>query len=921
MKLMKKRILSLALAISMIFAFSIPALAAPAPKQGDPMWNDAYKGIGYEAPRTTSARTSADGDKISSNAHSGDVPGLYFYWDDNNKSTLDATLLVDKSFFELVKGEVGSRSFTITAKNSNAYWDYKIEEGKGIVVSSVSEDVSAYKIPRYFMYKDKNNKDVKDELKNINMIFISGDWKDAEVNIEKIWLDEEGCVFAGDNSLVSLNSPFVLGDNNVAVKSVFGTNYTIKESAIGGFTTLKNSITVTVKPGESKTITFVNQKQYANIKIVKVWFDIDGNVITDMAILNNLSASFAIDDAIAVLGLNQVKEGTYLVSETGCVNGYSLVGNNNIEVTVKPGECAVVTFYNMLEVEKFDYHGNIELVKYVDSVEITVWIESVYGNDYDINKLIECFNLYSVDADGAQIDGLSPMDSCAINSDGVIRFENLADGWYAIEEVLTAEGSLVFEQAPVMYVLIANGITFTSTKIDFDYDAFYTIVNGYGNGYVLGYPGLNNTGDIFPIGVHNTTTGVVYPSFCANAGSRAFAGQSGLDCSGYMVTERMDRDTAAYKDFLLAYNYIEANYGNLDEYRAVTQIVTWILLGAIDTTSDNFDNINWDAVAAGTSVVNGIQDAKSIVLDVMDNYKDFKGAEKIVDVVFMVCEHNHDYADCQPQLVPIYGEDDNIFNNKTKQPDTRLFGNLQLVVEVDATHKEITKEPAKATNGANTLVSKLNFDYSDIYKAPQSGQVCVLLTDGAYTAEGQMVEVADSSPNNIGTGYFYNIKVVNGQIVVTFPNLVSAHVGIAASDKPVFANGMPDFKATLSATNNTLSIPLPTGDEVYLYMHIAGGITWISGWNEVSSESIQDEYTGEVSIVIQDAAGNIVFEGTVNLDEVKLISNLEPGEYTYTISGDDFDDVEGTVTVVGNGTAEIYEKIMVTGEDVIITLS
>ena len=303
-----KKIISLALTIALVFAITISVFAMPAPKSGYPMWDDSYKGRGASVDPSVSARTDASGDKIPSNAHSGDVYGLYFYWDDNNKSVLDGTLLVADEFFDLLKGEEGSRSFTVTAKNSNAYWDYEIVEGKGNVVA---EGVSAYKIPRFFMYAQTDKKTgaividkktgqpvmVKDELKNINMIFISGDWVDGYVIIEKVWLDKDGNEFDGNNGLVSFNNSYVLGENTIEIASLSGKTVTVLENPIDGFTTLRNPISVKVKPGETKTITFYNQEDYIPPKFgvaLEKW--VDGQFIIDWA-----ASDFEIDDLMGMM--------------------------------------------------------------------------------------------------------------------------------------------------------------------------------------------------------------------------------------------------------------------------------------------------------------------------------------------------------------------------------------------------------------------------------------------------------------------------------------------------------------------------------------------------------------------------------------------------------------------------------------------
>ena len=60
-------------------------------------------------------RTDASGDKIPSNAHSTDFPGLYFYWNDKQKDP--SVLEVQDWVFDLFEGG----SFILTAKNTRAY--------------------------------------------------------------------------------------------------------------------------------------------------------------------------------------------------------------------------------------------------------------------------------------------------------------------------------------------------------------------------------------------------------------------------------------------------------------------------------------------------------------------------------------------------------------------------------------------------------------------------------------------------------------------------------------------------------------------------------------------------------------------------------------------------------------------------------
>ena len=84
-----------------------------------------------------------------------------------------------------------------------------------------------------------------------------------------------------------------------------------------------------------------------------------------------------------------------------------------------------------------------------------------------------------------------------------------------------------------------------------------------------------------------------------------------------MIAERIDRNDATYGDFVKAYNYIEDNYGQLNKFRPVAQIITWYLLGAIDLESAAFANIKQAQVESGMPAVVGVPGAKAIVEEVV----------------------------------------------------------------------------------------------------------------------------------------------------------------------------------------------------------------------------------------------------------------------------------------------------------------
>jgi len=320
-----------------------------------------------------------------------------------------------------------------------------------------------------------------------------------------------------------------------------------------------------------------------------------------------------------------------------------------------------------------ELYGELELEKTVGGVAIKLWAFDVFGeNDDAVAKYYGYVDFDELWADlisgvkfhiyAAAYIGDNPvatptgsiLRTGGLNDygqiSGFLPVDPLAAGWYVVVEEFVA-GSLaesIFDQVGPLLIYVNDNNEFVgSGDSTFDYDAFYTIVNGYNweGRRTLGYPGLNNNGDLFYIGVRNAETGQEYGSFCANSGSRAFAGESNMGCAGYYQGEAWDKENNQMdlEDYLAALNYLEDNYGPLNDNRAITQVVIWALLGSVDVDSALFAATNLSA------------DEKAAVTDVVKNHAGYQGKGTIVDVVFMTCENHHDYADCQPQLVPLYG--------------------------------------------------------------------------------------------------------------------------------------------------------------------------------------------------------------------------------------------------------------------------
>jgi|GEM_PF-4337735 len=258
------------------------------------------------------------------------------------------------------------------------------------------------------------------------------------------------------------------------------------------------------------------------------------------------------------------------------------------------------------------------------------------------------------------------------------------------------------------------------------------------------------------------------------------------------------------------------------------------------------------------------------------------------------------------------------------------LGALEVAANVTAQHDIVTYEPVYEDlwkeNTKETLVSKSNHNLGTL----NGHQVFVAVDiEAASSGDGISFEVADSSPSNIGIGYYYNVKIANDRIYVSLDDIKKADVGImAAADKSGLTNGHPNGKngtaqGNLTRENNTLSVALPgDADEyVYLFVHLAGGIQWytgekeIVGYEEVDRETVTDTYTGALIAILKDAEGNVVESKAISNNGSVTFEKLAPGEYTCVFSGDGFEDQEETVIIVAGETENVTFTVTVTYPD------
>ena len=399
---------------------------------------------------------------------------------------------------------------------------------------------------------------------------------------------------------------------------------------IGDVTAIKNSIkNIKKQPANSMVVEKGEQKNIFGTKIFPINLE-----RVDQTTLWNL-----ITDDVKCSTCGRTDWVTYS-NNSGVINGKNIQAHHPPLPPPPPEE---------------EFYGELTLNKFVDDDgKLSVLIEWLFEN-YDEEEIFAIlggvtFELFKSDENGTKGDFVT---EGRINDAFVIGFDDPVkeSGWYLVCEVLSGMAADVFEQADDLLIYFnAETEAVTDPAKVFDKSAFYTIVNKYGSDYLrkLGYPGLNNTGDVFYIGVTNTTTGTEYPSFCAHAGSQNFAGDNHLGCAGYMVSKEfmpLELRAEEYKAFMSALNYIEDKIGNLNTNRVITQTVIWILLGDIDVDDPAFGNVNLTEAEMA-----GVLGALAAVAE------EYVGEGIITELIYMVCEtHKTEFEYCQPQLVPVYG--------------------------------------------------------------------------------------------------------------------------------------------------------------------------------------------------------------------------------------------------------------------------
>lgn len=575
---------------------------------------------------------------------------------------------------------------------------------------------------------------------------------------------------------------------------------------------------------------------------------------------------------------------SYILKEDKAPEGYRLNGKREYLINVSYGKLEIESRSpEGFEVENSrkplpSSNGAISVKKTVDGIDINTWLEHSEYSDCSTADLIECFNLYKAETDGAPPECMEFIGSVAINEDGNIILNDLYDGWYAMDEVLTSTGKKIFEQAPIMFFEVVNG-KLARDDGDFDSEAEYSLSYDTSNMYMLNanngfeFTALNNGGEVFPISI--STGDKTYASFCANAGSKTFSNY------GYKRAE-LPIDNTTKHDILSALNYIYSKYGSVDSWnvtkeetfelpavidstRLITQAVIWHLLNGVDI---NLIIGETGALTTGWSY-GGVSYAKSddhveAILDVLNNLNDADGAIK--DFAYLVCaeEGCDNTIDCQPQLVPIYGSSstNKIFNNTLKRTDSGT-SNGSLTISASAALTTSTGEYYEIRQGEKTPYKYISQGYSSVTatNAGYKNNLPVNPKNGNYLPnDGKNNSVIVPNSNHFTFATLHRTDLINGvdlalvignkieqcgsafvQLVdnnlkITINNMYTGSFGAIAFNKldgktpsngNIHSQKEKDLKDKMGATTgfktdskgDTYLIPCPSGDIIYIYIH------------------------------------------------------------------------------------------------------
>jgi len=414
--------------------------------------------------------------------------------------------------------------------------------------------------------------------------------------------------------------------------------------------------------------------------------------------------------------------GTYVVAERA-KTGYIVQPDQIITINFAMGRVHVVEFVNVPDNPTPD--SGLKFKKMVEGIDILTWFDlKGYNAAAIINDIT--FNIYKVtaatDIDDPDTWGEVFKDAKINAFTGGVNFGEVPVGKYILEEVLGDIALEVFKQrAPMLIEVFENDVVtglkggdLVSTNKTFNKDGVYSVVNNPTNTsgqYILESVWDNDTwtfknadgndNQILNIRlqeVGGTNIGT-FLSFCANHGSRTF---STAGTGNYIVSNTLSETKRVA--LAQAYNYIINTFGSLDGWQesaggdykrpitsegstyAIAQAVTWLIIH-----DENADDLYYNYGILKEILIISNNHAKGFgyrydgtmpelvdfdayvclndaILEVMANYKGTKGP--IAEVVYLEYPGyaNGNPNHIQPQVIPLFGEYE--LENEPEDPKT-----------------------------------------------------------------------------------------------------------------------------------------------------------------------------------------------------------------------------------------------------------
>jgi len=370
-----------------------------------------------------------------------------------------------------------------------------------------------------------------------------------------------------------------------------------------------------------------------------------------------------------------------------------------------------------------------------------------------------------------------------------------------------------------------------------------------------------------------------------------------------------------------------ADYNNGDEAayialmsqqtRLLSQIAIWKFYSEFD----------FEIVYYSTGARPGIPDQYKIAID--DLLANGLTGEGELMLAYLVCaEGGLDHiTSCQPQFVPYFPS----FDNKTKGD---LYGTMSAEIEISG-KRDVYRWTYKEVPNTKSASGSITADARGSTTATWFGGTLV----NVAAVKEEPVKVSQlrtgnsDSGNIIPTGYEISIDE-DGFVWINLLDIVTADASVQLLPINSEGKGVQNNNGGHVTRTGMFNTGLNVGDadEVFVYVHF-NSLTYLDGttsWVKDRRVFVGEKdvlYTGTLSLVVEDEAGNVVFSASGTLEDVGIDLNgvilipgeFSPGKYFATLSGDGFEPIDLEDVLVKKGTITFdFGSIVVTYPDRVI---